>query len=88
MRFVLIFDTMRGFTLPARHLSHSGTRLTSWPLLAVQPDHLIRTTDVDHVRTVQAILQQVYDQDDIYFSEYSGLYCKGCEPIYTEHYGV
>jgi methionyl-tRNA synthetase len=56
----------------------------TWPILAVAPDHIIRTTDTDHVRTVQAILQQVHDSGDIYFSEYSGLYCKGCERFLTE----
>ena len=33
---------------------------------------------------MQAILQQVHDRGDIYFSEYSGLYCKGCERFLTE----
>ncbi len=56
----------------------------TWPLLAVAPDHFIRTTDPDHIKTVQSILQQVYDAGDIYFSEYSGLYCRGCERFLTE----
>ncbi|MGI6656400.1 MAG: methionine--tRNA ligase [Desulfobulbus sp.] len=56
----------------------------TWPLLDVQPDRIIRTTDADHVRTVQEILQKVHDQGDIYFSAYSGLYCKGCERFLTE----
>ena len=56
----------------------------TWPLLAIQPDNFIRTTDPVHIRTVQRILQQVYDQDDIYFSDYSGLYCKGCERFLTD----
>lgn len=56
----------------------------TWPLLAVQPDTVIRTTDADHIKTVQNILQLVYDRGDIYFSEYSGLYCKGCERFLTE----
>ena len=34
--------------------------------------------------TVQGILQKVYDQGDIYFDKYSGLYCKGCEQFLTE----
>ncbi len=55
-----------------------------WPRLHVFPDNFIRTTDAAHVRTVQRILQQVYDQGDIYFGEYSGLYCKGCERFLTE----
>ena len=50
----------------------------------IQPDHFIRTTDADHVATVQDILQKVYDRGDIYFNEYSGLYCRGCERYLTE----
>lgn len=56
----------------------------AWPPLAVEPDTFIRTTDQGHIATVQMILQQVYDQGDIYFSEYSGLYCQGCERFVTE----
>ncbi len=62
----------------------AATFKATWPVLAVEPDYIIRTTDPDHVKTVQDILQQVYDADDIYFSEYSGLYCKGCERFLTE----
>ncbi|MDW7774194.1 MAG: methionine--tRNA ligase [Desulfobulbaceae bacterium] len=56
----------------------------AWPPLSVEPDHFIRTTDPSHIQTVQDILQQVFDQGDIYFSEYSGLYCQGCERFLTE----
>ena len=56
----------------------------TWPLLEVYPDHFIRTTDPQHIATVQAILQKVYDSGDIYFDEYSGLYCRGCERFLTE----
>lgn len=62
----------------------SATFKETWPVLTIEPDYIIRTTDADHVRTVQDILQQVYDRGDIYFSEYSGLYCKGCERFLTE----
>lgn len=55
-----------------------------WPRLHVHPDRFIRTTDPEHVRTVQYILQKVYDAGDIYFGEYGGLYCLGCERFYTE----
>lgn len=57
---------------------------TTWPLLQVEPDHFIRTTDVDHMAVVQEILQKVYDSGDIYFDEYTGLYCQGCERYLTE----
>ncbi len=56
----------------------------TWPHLSIDPDNFIRTTDRIHIKTVQDILQKVYDQGDIYFSEYSGLYCKGCERFLTE----
>ncbi|MDH3454442.1 MAG: methionine--tRNA ligase, partial [Desulfuromonadales bacterium] len=56
----------------------------AWPGLSIEPDNFIRTTDPDHIKTVQDILQKVYDQGDIYFSEYTGLYCKGCERFLTE----
>ncbi|MBI5556982.1 MAG: methionine--tRNA ligase [Deltaproteobacteria bacterium] len=56
----------------------------TWPLLNIEPDNFIRTTDPVHIKTVQNILQKVYEQGDIYFSEYSGLYCKGCERFLTE----
>ncbi len=62
----------------------AATFQETWPLLSIFPDYIIRTTDADHVKTVQDILQQVYDRDDIYFSEYSGLYCQGCERFLTE----
>jgi len=37
-----------------------------------------------HIRCVQYVLQKVYESGDIYFSEYEGLYCFGCERFYTE----
>jgi methionyl-tRNA synthetase len=52
--------------------------------LSIKPDNFIRTTDEHHVRTVQEILQKVYDQGDIYLGSYSGLYCRGCERFLTE----
>ena len=62
----------------------SGMFREAWPLLDIKPDNFIRTTDQNHMDTVQDILQKVYDQDDIYFSQYTGLYCKGCERFLTE----
>ncbi len=56
----------------------------TWEFLKIYPDNFIRTTDDSHIETVQSILQTVYDKGDIYFDEYSGLYCKGCERFLTE----
>jgi len=47
-------------------------------------NRFIRTTDPDHIKVVQDILQKVYDKGDIYFGEYGGYYCVGCERFYTE----
>jgi methionyl-tRNA synthetase len=55
-----------------------------WPDLNVIPDHFIRTTDPDHMEVVRRVLQKIYDAGDIYYSEYEGLYCFGCERFYTE----
>ncbi|MCE5263382.1 MAG: methionine--tRNA ligase [Deltaproteobacteria bacterium] len=55
-----------------------------WPELAVTNDYFIRTTDANHVDTVRRILQKVYDAGDIYFGEYEGFYCVGCERFYME----
>ncbi len=62
----------------------SGMFRDTWPVLNIQYDNFIRTTDADHMATVQDLLQRVYDKGDIYFDEYTGLYCKGCERFLTE----
>ena len=55
-----------------------------WPELAVTNDYFIRTTDANHVDTVRRILQKVHDAGDIYFGQYEGFYCVGCERFYME----
>jgi methionyl-tRNA synthetase len=55
-----------------------------WPELAVTNDYFIRTTDPDHVATVQHILRKVHEAGDIYFGQYEGFYCVGCERFYME----
>ena len=55
-----------------------------WPELSVTNDYFIRTTDPDHIETVRGILQKVYDAGDIYFGQYEGYYCVGCERFYME----
>ena len=47
-------------------------------------DKFIRTTDDYHEKVVQKIFKKLYDQDDIYKSEYEGLYCTPCESFWTE----
>jgi len=55
-----------------------------WPRLNITNDYFVRTTDERHKETVRYILERVNEKGDIYFSDYSGLYCFGCERFYTE----
>jgi len=55
-----------------------------WKSLGITYDRFIRTTDEDHVKCVQKIFKQLYDQGDIYKGEYKGLYCTPCESFWTE----
>jgi methionyl-tRNA synthetase len=55
-----------------------------WPELGVKNSHFIRTTDPSHIAVVEQVLQKIYDAGDIYFAEYEGMYCFGCERFYTE----
>ena len=57
---------------------------TLWPELNINNNHFIRTTDASHMEVVRRILQNIYDAGDIYFSEYEGQYCFGCERFYTD----
>ncbi len=54
------------------------------PVLGVENSDFIRTTEPRHVAVVRQMLQRVYDAGDIYFGEYGGHYCVGCERFYTE----
>ena len=47
-------------------------------------DKFIRTTDEDHEKSVQKIFEKLYNQGDIYKSEYEGWYCVPCESFFTE----
>ncbi len=55
-----------------------------WPELNISCDHFIRTTDTAHIAVVINILQKIYDNGDIYYSEYEGRYCFGCERFFNE----
>ncbi len=62
----------------------SGQFKDLWPQLNISHDRFIRTTDPAHMAVVEKILQKIHDEGDIYFSEYEGMYCYGCERFYTE----
>jgi len=55
-----------------------------WPKLNIKYDYFIRTTNPQHEKVVQELIQAIYDNGDIYKAKYEGLYCVGCERFYTE----
>ena len=55
-----------------------------WKLMEISYDKFIRTTDEEHVKGVQEIFLKLYEQGDIYKSEYEGWYCTPCESFWTE----
>ncbi|MCI5816216.1 methionine--tRNA ligase [Ruminococcus sp.] len=52
-------------------------------LMHISYDGFIRTTDPRHEEVVQKIFKKLYDQGDIYKSEYEGMYCTPCESFWT-----
>ncbi len=55
-----------------------------WKLLDISYDKFIRTTDDYHVKAVQKMFKQLYDQGDIYKSKYTGFYCTPCESFWLD----
>lgn len=62
----------------------SGLFKDLWPQLNISNDDFIRTTDERHKSVVAQVLTSIYEKGDIYYSEYEGLYCVGCERFYQE----
>ncbi len=62
----------------------AGEIRSIWDVMNTSYDHFIRTTDDYHEKAVQKIFKRMYDQGDIYKSEYSGMYCTPCESFWTE----
>ncbi|MBF0413480.1 MAG: methionine--tRNA ligase [Desulfamplus sp.] len=55
-----------------------------WPKLNISNNDFIRTTNPAHIKIVENLLTRIYESGDIYFSEYEGIYCFGCERFYQE----
>ena len=55
-----------------------------WDLMDTSYDRFMRTTDEYHEQQVQKIFTKLYEQGDIYLSQYEGLYCTDCEAFFTE----
>lgn len=55
-----------------------------WERMDISYDDFIRTTEPRHYEVVQEVFQKIYDQGDIYKSEYEGWYCVPCETFWPE----
>jgi methionyl-tRNA synthetase len=55
-----------------------------WDIMNTTYDRFVRTTDPAHERQIQKIFKKLYDQGDIYKSQYEGWYCTPCESFFTE----
>jgi len=62
----------------------AGAFRETWRRLGITNDDFIRTTEPRHQKVVREILQRLFDAGEIYFGEYGGWYCYGCERFYTE----
>lgn len=56
----------------------------TWQAFDISYDIFMRTTNPEHGRIVREVPEQVYALDDIYFAEYEGRDCAGCERFLTD----
>ena len=56
----------------------------AWLELDISNDDFIRTTEERHKGVVRRVLETVHDNGDIYYDEYEGIYCVGCERFLTD----
>lgn len=74
----------RGMT-PQAHCDDLAPRFTQlWDKLEIQYSDFVRTTEERHTQIVQKILQEVYENGDIYTDEYEGWYSVSEERFITE----
>ncbi len=62
----------------------AGEIKSIWDMFNISYNKFIRTTDEDHVKTVQKIFKKLYEQGDIYKGSYEGNYCTPCESFWTD----
>jgi len=55
-----------------------------WKKLKITNDDFIRTSEERHKKVVRAILQDLFNRDEIYRAEYDGWYCVPDERFFTE----
>lgn len=70
---------------PQAYVDHISSEIKRiYDKVHVQHDRFVRTTDADHVKAVQTIFKQLYDQDDIYLGKYEGWYSMADESFILE----
>lgn len=55
-----------------------------WETMDISYDGFARTSDPEHVRRVQMVVQKLIDKGDIYLGEYEGNYCVPDEAFWTD----
>jgi methionyl-tRNA synthetase len=74
----------RGVT-PQQHADQMVLRFeNAWQEMQISNDDFIRTTEPRHVRLVEAALQQLWEDGEIYAGDYEGWYCVPDERYWTE----
>ncbi|MBI5665537.1 MAG: methionine--tRNA ligase [Nitrospirae bacterium] len=61
-----------------------GNFRSLWVKLNISNDAFIRTTDAEHIKTVQGLIQLLWDNGEIEKRQYSGWYCTPDERFWTE----
>ncbi|MBM7558949.1 methionine--tRNA ligase [Marinitoga litoralis] len=61
----------------------SGKFKSLWKELKITNDYFVRTTDEQHMKTVQFFVQKMLENGDIYKGKYEGWYCVPCETYWT-----
>ncbi|MDR3112142.1 MAG: methionine--tRNA ligase [Elusimicrobiota bacterium] len=56
----------------------------AWDILNISYDTFIRTTESKHIKSVEKIVQTLFDKGLIFKKKYEGLYCVGCERFYAQ----
>jgi methionyl-tRNA synthetase len=70
---------------PKQHADLMVTNFKNlWSKLNIKHDAFIRTTDSEHIKTVQSLLQNLYEKREIEKRLYSGWYCIPDERFWTE----
>lgn len=69
-----------------QQLCNENSRLfkKAWQNLNISYDNFIRTTNSNHIKSVQRVLQILYDKKFVYKGTYKGFYCLGCEQYKTK----